>query len=119
MLHIFLMIRAEDEHYLLDSNIVFELFRFCADFNVLKKMIEHSSDMPFYVITLNELLYRTKNLPDGSKRKTLIDFIQNDIRKNFKIKLFVKKSDEIHSEIQSILVKIEKSRLITQVLLHP
>ncbi|MBQ0050930.1 MAG: PIN domain-containing protein [Treponema sp.] len=102
------MIRDEDEHYLLDSNIVSELFRYNADFNLLKKMVSHSSDMAISVITLDELLYGVKILADGHKKNALMDFIQNDVRENFKVKILSEKAAEIHSDIQSQLAKIGK-----------
>lgn len=99
------MIRDEDEHYLMDSNIVSELFRYEANFNVLKKMVEHSSDMAISVITLDELLYGVALLNDGHKKRALTDFLQEDVRENFPIKLFTENAAEIHSKIHATMIK--------------
>lgn len=98
----------KDEHYLLDSNIISELVRYNADFNLLKNMVKHSSDMAISVITLDELLYGVKILPEGNKKNALMDFIQNDVRANFKVKTFSEKAADVHSDIQSKLAKVGK-----------
>lgn len=103
------MINDETEHYLLDTNIISELFRYIADFNVLKKMAEHSSDMAMSAFTLDELLYGASVLADGRKKTALLDFIQNDVRENFKVILFSEKAAELHAEIQATLLKKGKT----------
>lgn len=99
------MINYEDEHYLLDTNIISEPFKYIADFNLLRNMSEHSSDMAISVFTLDELLYGANVLPDGRKKNALLDFIQNDVRENFKVIPFSAKAAELHAEIQATLLK--------------
>lgn len=99
------MIKDDEPHYLLDTNIVSELSRYRSDFNVLKKMAEHSSDMAISVIVLDELLTGAMLLKEGRKKEALLEFIQNDVKENFKIKVFDEKAAEIHAQIYSDLLK--------------
>lgn len=99
------MTKDNDPHYLLDTNIISELSRYRADFNVLKKMAEHSSDMAISVIVLDELLTGAMLLKEGRKKEALLEFIQNDVKENFKIKVFDEKAAEMHAVIYSSLLK--------------
>lgn len=45
------MIKDEDFHYLLDTNIVSELFKYQAKYSVVKNFTHHSSDMAISIFT--------------------------------------------------------------------
>ena len=47
----------EEPHYLLDSNIVSEIIKRDADFNVIKKLAEHSSDCAICAPVWEELMF--------------------------------------------------------------
>lgn len=45
------MIKDEDFHYLLDTNIVSELFKYQAKYSVVENFTHHSSDMAISIFT--------------------------------------------------------------------
>lgn len=102
------MIRDEDEHYLLDTNILSEFLKDNVDYNVVKKFAEHTSDMATSVITLNELLYGAELMEDGARKKALLEFIQKDVKEVFKIKVFSEKAAEFNAKIQAKTMKSGK-----------
>ena len=82
----------EAPHYLLDSNIVSEIIKRDADFNVIKKLAEHSSDCAICAPVWEELMFGLKILPQGMNRKRLEDFLINDVHENFPVKNYTEKS---------------------------
>ena len=95
----------EAPHYLLDSNIVSEIIKRDADFNVIKKMAEHSSDCAICAPVWEELMFGVKILPQGMNRKRLEDFLVNDVHLNFSIKNYTEKAALIHAELRALLKK--------------
>ena len=98
----------EEPHYLLDSNIVSELIKPRANFNVLKKLSEHISDWAICAPVWEELLFGLYCLEEGANKAYLANFIKNDIQEEFKIKNYTKKAAEIHAELRSKLKKLGK-----------
>jgi len=96
----------EEPHYLLDSNIVSELIKREANFNVLKKIAEHNSDCALCAPVWQELYFGLLKMPDGIKKKYLEDFIKKDVHENFKIKNFTDQAAIIQAEIRSRLEKL-------------
>ncbi|MBQ1833797.1 MAG: type II toxin-antitoxin system VapC family toxin [Treponema sp.] len=91
----------EEPHYLLDSNIVSELIKCNASFNVIKKIAEHNSDCAICSPTLHELLYGYEKMADGAKKTFLGDYINADVLENFKVKIYSEKSSRIHAKIRA------------------
>ena len=98
----------EEPHYLLDSNIVSEIIKREADFNVLKQLAAHSSDCAICAPSWQELLFGLYRLPDGMSKKYLESFIKDDVHENFKIKNFTEKAADIHAQLRAKLEKIGK-----------
>lgn len=88
-------------NYLLDTNIISELVKYNANFNVLKKMVEHSSDCAIAAITLQELSYGPAKLEPGAKKDYLTDFVMNDVLENFPVISYGKKAAFIHARIKA------------------
>ena len=61
----------EEPHYLLDSNIVSEIIKPLPDFNVIKKLVEHSSDCAIGSPSWHELLFGMYKMPEGMNKKSL------------------------------------------------
>ncbi len=91
----------EEPHYLLDSNIVSELIKCNASFNVIKRIAEHNSDCAICSPTLHELLYGYEKMADGAKKTFLGDYINADVLENFKVKIYSEKSSRIHAKIRA------------------
>ena len=98
----------EEPHYLLDSNIVSEIIKREADFNVLKQIAAHNSDCAICALSWQELLFGLYRLPDGMNKKYLESFIKDDVHGNFKIKSFTEKAADIHAQLRAKLEKIGK-----------
>lgn len=90
-------------HYLLDTNIISEIVKFAPDFNVIKKLSEHSSDMAISVLSWHELVYGLERLPEGLRKKELSKYVYDDVEQSFPIINFTKKAAEIHAKIRSVL----------------
>lgn len=90
-------------HYLLDTNIISEIVKFAPDFNVIKKLSEHSSDMAISVLSWHELVYGLERLPEGLRKKELSKYVYDDVEQSFPIINFTKKAAEIHAKIRSAL----------------
>ena len=101
----------EEPHYLLDTNIVSELIKCNADFNVIKKIAEHNSDCAICTPVWQELLFGLYQMSDGAKKKYLEAFIENDVHENFKIKQFTETAARIQAQLRS---ELEKSGRPTQ-----
>ena len=95
----------EEPHYLLDSNIVSEIIKHDANFNVIKKLAEHSSDCAICAPVWEELIFGAKILAKGMHRKFLEDFLVNDVHENFPIKSYTEKAALIHAELRAALKK--------------
>lgn len=95
----------EEPHYLLDSNIVSEIIKYDADFNVIKKLAEHSSDCAICAPVWEELMFGVKILPHSINRKRLEDFLINDVHENFPVKNYTEKAALIHAELRAALRK--------------
>ena len=95
----------EEPHYLLDSNVVSEIIKRDADFNVIKKLAEHSSDCAICAPVWEELMFGVKILAQGKNRKRLEDFLVNDVHLNFPIKNYTEKAALIHAELRAELKK--------------
>ena len=76
----------EEPHYLLDSNIISEIIKPQPNFNVLKKIAEHSSDCAICSPVWEELKFGVYIMEDGLNKKYLENFINEDVHENFKIK---------------------------------
>ena len=98
----------EDQHYLLDSNIVSEIIKPEPNFNVIKKIGEHNSDCAIGAPTLHEMLYGYHKLPEGIYKKYLGKYILDDVMDSFKVKSYTEKASMIHSEIRANAEKIGK-----------
>lgn len=96
---------SKSQNYLLDSNIISEVIKQNADFNVLKKLVEHSSDCAMTVMTWHELLYGVERLADGLRKTELTKFIQDDVAENFPLVNYSKKAAEIHAKIRAVCEK--------------
>lgn len=101
----------EEPHYLLDTNIVSELIKCNADFNVIKKIAEHNSDCAICTPVWQELLFGLYQMSDGAKKKYLETFIENDVHENFKIKQYTETAARIQARLRS---ELEKSGRPTQ-----
>ena len=95
----------EEPHYLLDSNIVSEIIMREPNFNVLKKLVEHSSDCAICAPVWEELMFGVKILPQGMNKQRLEDFLVNDVHLNFPIKSYTEKAALIHAELRAALKK--------------
>ena len=98
----------EEPHYLLDSNIVSEIIKPLPDFNVIKKLVEHSSDCAIGSPSWHELLFGMYKMPEGMNKKYLEKFLVDDVMENFKVLTYTKRSAEIHAEIRARTEKIGK-----------
>ena len=96
----------EEPHYLLDSNIISEIIKPLPDFNVIKKLAEHSSDCAIASSSWQELLYGMYKMPEGMNKKYLEKFLVDDVMENFKVITYSKKSAEIHADIRAKCDKI-------------
>ena len=101
----------EEPHYLLDSNIVSELIKRDANFNILKQLAAHNSDCAICAPVWQELLFGLYRLPDGMNKKYLENFIKDDVHENFKIKSFTEKAADIQAQLRA---KLEKNGKPTQ-----
>ncbi len=95
----------EEPHYLLDSNIVSEIIKKEASFNVIEKIAAHNSDCAICAPSLHELLYGYEKMADGYNKTYLGKYINDDVLDNFKVKNYSEKACRIHAEIR---VKAEK-----------
>ena len=95
----------EEPHYLLDSNIVSEIIKHDANFNVIKKLAEHSSDCAICAPVWEELVFDLKIMPEGRNKKHLEKFLIEDVQENFKIKNYTEKAALIHAELRAALKK--------------
>ena len=91
----------EEPHYLLDSNIVSEIIKRDADFNVLKQLAAHNSDCAISSPTLHELLYGYHKVSDGLYKTYLGNYIIDDVQETFKVKSYTEKACEIHARIRA------------------
>ena len=98
----------EEPHYLLDSNIVSEIIKPLPDFNVIKKLVEHSSDCAIGSPSWHELLFGMYKMSDGMNKKSLEKFLVDDVMENFKVLTYTKRSAEIHADIRAKTEKIGK-----------
>ncbi|MBQ8013992.1 MAG: type II toxin-antitoxin system VapC family toxin [Treponema sp.] len=96
----------EEPHYLLDSNIISELIKLEASFNVVKKISEHSSDCAICSPSLHEMLYGYEKLEKGYRKTYLGKYINEDVLENFKVKNYSEKASRIHAEIRAKAEKI-------------
>ena len=96
----------EEPHYLLDSNIVSEIIKYEADFNVIKQIAAHNSDCAICTPVWQELLFGLYRLPEGINKKYLDRFIKEDVYESFKIKNFSEKAAEIQAQLRAKLEKI-------------
>ncbi len=96
----------EEPHYLLDSNIVSEIIKHDADFNVIKQIAAHNSDCAICTTVWQELLFGLYRLPDGINKKYLESFIKDDVYESFKIKNFSEKAAEIQAQLRARLEKV-------------
>ena len=99
----------EEPHYLLDSNIISEIIKPQPNFNVLKKMAEHSSDCAICSPVWEELKFGVYIMEDGLNKKYLENFINEDVHENFKIKNYTEKAADIHAMLRARLKKDGKS----------
>ena len=99
----------EEPHYLLDSNIVSEIIKHDADFNVIKQIAAHNSDCAICTTVWQELLFGLYRLPDGINKKYLESFIKDDVYESFKIKNFSEKAAEIQAQLRARLEKIGRA----------
>ena len=95
----------EEPHYLLDTNIVSELIKCNADFNVIKKIAEHNSDCAICTPVWQELLFGLYQMSDGAKKKYLESFIEKDVHENFKIKQYTETAARIQARLRAELQK--------------
>lgn len=102
------MIKDEDEHYIIDSNIISEVLKPNANFHVLEKLVEHVTDMAVTVMTLHELLYGMEKLDDGFKKTQLAKFINEEVCDDFPIVGYSEKAARIHAKIRAHMEKIGK-----------
>ncbi|MBQ6781189.1 MAG: type II toxin-antitoxin system VapC family toxin [Treponema sp.] len=103
------MTEDEEPHYLLDTNIVSELMRYRADFNVLKKLIEHNGDCAICAPVWHKLLYGVYRLPDGLRKTNFEKFLRDEAEDMFPIKNYTKKVAEIFADLRAKLEKIGKT----------
>ena len=96
----------EEPHYLLDSNIVSEIIKPEPDFNVIRKIAEHSSDCAICAPVWQELLFGLYRMPDGINKKYLERFLKDDVHENFKIKNFTEKASDIQASLRAKLEKL-------------
>ncbi len=96
----------EEPHYLLDTNIVSEIIKRDADFNVIKQIAAHNSDCAICAPVWQELLFGLYKMPEGVCKKYLEDFIKDDVHDNFKIKFYTERVADIQAELRSKLQKI-------------
>ena len=92
---------TEAPHYLLDSNIVSEIIKRDAEFNVIEKIASHSSDCAISSTSWHELLYGLYKMPEGMGKNFLDDYLFNDVQENFKVITYTKKAADIHAEIRA------------------
>lgn len=95
----------ENKTYLLDTNIISEIIKPEPDFNVIKKLAEHTSDCAICSSTWHELLYGACRLEEGYRKNQLVDFVKNDVGESFDVISYTKKSAGIHAEIRAALEK--------------
>ena len=98
----------EEPHYLLDSNIVSEIIKPEANFNVIKKIAEHNSDCAICAPVWQELLFGLYRLPEGLNKKYLEKFLMDDVHETFKIKNFTEKAADIQAMLRAKLEQIGK-----------
>ena len=98
----------EEPHYLLDSNIISEIIKPLPDFNVIKKLTEHSSDCAISSPSWQELLFGMYRMSEGMNKKSLEKFLVDDVMENFKVLTYTKRSAEIHADIRAKTEKIGK-----------
>ena len=96
----------EAPHYLLDSNIVSEIVKRNASFEVIKSLASHASDCAICSTTWQELLYGLYRMPEGASKDFLAKFINEEVPDEFKIKHYTKKAAEIHADLRAKLAKI-------------
>ena len=101
----------EAPHYLLDSNIVSEIIKADANYDVIKKLSEHSSDCAICAPVWQELMFGMLRLQDGAQKSFLAKFIQKEVPGDFKILNYTKKTAEIHADLRA---KLEKHGKPTQ-----
>ncbi len=97
--------QEEAPRYLLDCNIISEIIKPEPNFNVIKKIAEHSSDCAICAPVWQEMLFGAYRLQDGMNKKYLVNFIKDDVRENFKIISYTQKSAEIHAQVRTMLEK--------------
>ena len=98
----------EEPHYLLDSNIVSEIVRPEPQFDVIKKLVEHTSDCAICAPSWHELLYGLHRMPDGIRKAFLENFICKEVPDDFTVKSYTKRAAEIHAELRAKVEKIGK-----------
>ena len=96
----------EEPHYLLDSNIVYEIIKDNADFNVIKNIAAHTSDCAICAPVWQELLFGLYCLPEGLNKKYLEKFLLDDVHESFKIKNFTENAAKIQAKLRADLEKI-------------
>ena len=82
-----------------------EIIKPLPDFNVIKKLAEHSSDCAICAPVWEELMFGVKILPHSINRKRLEDFLINDVHENFPVKNYTEKAALIHAEVRAALKK--------------
>lgn len=94
--------------YLLDTNIISELFKPNPNPNVVKKINEKKNLCAISVTTWNELIYGLNIYPDGKKKDFLFDFIVDYVQSNFQIINYDNHSAWIHADLRCRLKAIGK-----------
>ena len=90
-------------YYLLDTNIISEIFRPKPDKKVFNKLIKYENLCAIPSTTWNELLYGVNLMEKGNKKDFIFSKLIDDIQSNFPVIQYDSHTAWIHADIRSRL----------------
>lgn len=89
--------------YLLDTNIISEIYKKNPDPKVYEAVKEHISLSAISTVSWHEMLYGMKRKPEGKSKDLLSDFLMNFVSNNFEKIPYDEYAASIHSELRASL----------------
>lgn len=93
-------------YYILDTNVISEIFRPFPNSNVMQKLREYENLCIIGSTTWNELLFGVNSMDAGKKRDYIFDKLVDDIQSHYDIIQYDKHAAWIHADIRSRLKEI-------------
>lgn len=93
-------------YYILDTNVISEIFKPLPNENVMRKFREYSNLCVLGSTTWNELLFGVNSMASGKMRDYIFDKLVDDIQSHLEIINYDNHAAWIHADIRSRLKEI-------------